>query len=349
MSSRSSLLLPLMLGFNLLLTVRLIAQIQPMGLQLPTANQALFAGSGPDFYQFVDRTFEGQTSTPWEGGRFGFVRDPRRIGDAIAYARFHEGLDIKPVARDASNEPLDDIKSIAAGSVVHVSKLSSQSNYGRYIVIQHEWGYGPFYSLYAHLSTSSVEVGEKVAAGHVLGRMGYTGAGIDKRRAHLHLELALMWSTEFQSWYASGFASPNAHGIYNGQNLIGLDIAKLFLAHRQDSNLTAAQFIRQTAPYFEVVVPGTAKMETLSLYPWLLHGTKPSAAPPSWRVQFTEWGLPVSITAGTDSYSAPAVLSVRESAYAHSLSTRGLISGTGREANLTRTGLSFVRLACGLP
>jgi len=334
---------------SLLVTTWVAAQVQPMALQLPTKNDALFTGNDPEFYQFVDRTFEGQTSTPWEGGRFGFVRDPRRIGNTIAYARFHEGLDIKPVARDAAGEPLDEVMAISAGEVVHVSKAPSASNYGRYIVVRHDWGYGPFYSLYAHLGGTSVEVGDPVQGGQVLGRMGYTGAGIDKRRAHLHIELTLLWSTDFQSWYATGFASPNVHGIYNGQNLIGLDIAGLFLAHKKDPSLTAAQFVRHTAPYFEVVVPGSAKMELLTHYPWLLQGPRPAQAPLSWRVQFSEWGLPVSIAVGTEAYAGPSVLSVRDSPISHLINTRGLITGSGREASLTRSGHSFIRLACGLP
>ncbi len=333
----------------LLLPTLIAAQVQPMALQLPTTNTALFTDQDAEFYQFVDRTFEGETSTPWEGGRFGFVRDPRRIGNTIAYARFHEGLDIKPIARDAAGEPLDQVMAISAGAVVHVSKTPSASNYGRYIVVRHDWGYGPFFSLYAHLADTNVEIGDSVQGCHLLGRMGYTGAGIDKRRAHLHIELTLIWSADFQSWYASGFASPNVHGIYNGQNLIGLDIANLFLAHRKDPSLTAAQFVRQTAPYFEIVVPGSAKMELLTHYPWLLQGNRPAQTPPSWRVQFSEWGLPVSITPGTDSYAAPSVLSVRDSPLPHALNTRGLITGSGREASLTRSGLSFIRLACGLP
>ena len=36
-----------------------VAQIQRMGLVLPTDNAALLGGPGADYYQFVDRTFEG--------------------------------------------------------------------------------------------------------------------------------------------------------------------------------------------------------------------------------------------------------------------------------------------------
>jgi hypothetical protein len=87
---------------------------QAQNLLLPTDNRALF--EQPDaFFQFVDRNFEGAQTTPWEGGQFGFVRDPRRIGQSIAYARFHEGLDIKPLRRDAQGNPQDEVRCIADG------------------------------------------------------------------------------------------------------------------------------------------------------------------------------------------------------------------------------------------
>jgi hypothetical protein len=89
---------------------------QGQNLLLPTDNRALF-DEPAQFFQFVDRDFEGAKSTPWEGGQFGFVRDPRRLGRGIAYARFHEGLDIKPLQRDAQGNPQDEVRAIADGIV----------------------------------------------------------------------------------------------------------------------------------------------------------------------------------------------------------------------------------------
>ena len=325
-----------------------LAAEQPPNLRLPTPNDALFGGQGDAFYQFVDRTFEGQTSTPWEGGKFGFVRDPRRIGSQVAYARFHEGLDIKPVQRDAAGEPLDDVTSMAAGRVVHVAASASQSNYGRYVVVEHDWGSGPFYALYAHLNRIAVEKGATVQAGDVLGRLGYTGAGIDKRRAHLHVELALLWSEDFQKWYERQFTSPNHHGAFNGQNLIGLDLAALLLACRQDPTLTLSRFVRSSPAYFEVTVPGQARMEIARRYPWLLDGAMPTDKPAAWAVTFTSWGLPVRVRASERVTTEPVVTAVQESSLPHALNSRGLVTGTGRSATLTASGRQFVALACGL-
>lgn len=318
------------------------------GLVLPTENTALFENHPENYFQFVDRTFEGVRTTPWQGGQFGFVRDPRRIGGAIAYARFHEGMDVKPLRRDARGDPLDEVRSIAAGRVVYVSASAGLSNYGRYLVVRHDWeGAGPFYSLYAHLRGARVQPGEVVNAGQVLGLMGYTGAGIDQRRAHLHVELNMLLNSEFEAWHAANFTTPNHHGIYNGLNLAGLDLQSLYLASARNPELSLPAFVKGGEAAFRVRVPATARMEIASRHPWLLAGGKLPAS--SWEVTFSRWGFPMAVEASSSSAAAPAVTWVRDSGLPHYLNTRGLLTGSGTTARLTAEGMRFIRLACGLP
>ena len=123
------------------------AQNQGLDLVLPTDNDALFSGDGPAFYQYVDRDYNGVKSTPWEGGQYGFVRDPKSTGGGVVYTRFHEGIDIRSVHRDANGEPLDEVRAIADGDVVHVNPVPGYSNYGKYIVIEHRWDGSKYYSL----------------------------------------------------------------------------------------------------------------------------------------------------------------------------------------------------------
>src|ERR1700733_6612825 len=125
---------------------------QPVNIILPTENQALLNGDNAAFYQYVKRDFEGETSDPWEGGQYGFVRNPRKFGTTVLETRFHEGMNIRPLHRDANGEPLDIIHAIAAGKVVYTNITPSHSNYGRYVVIEHQFGGCPYYSLYPHLS-----------------------------------------------------------------------------------------------------------------------------------------------------------------------------------------------------
>lgn len=320
------------------------AHAQTLDLRLPTDNDSLLKGDGPGYFQFVDRNFEGQVSYPWEGGQFGFWRDPRRVGEGIAYARFHEGMDVKPLQRDARGEPLDEVRAILAGEVVHVAP-PGKSNYGSYLVIRHDWGEGPFYSLYAHLKEYRAEVGQKVTAGQAIALMGHTGSGIDQRRAHVHVELNIMLSTEFDLWHSTGFRSPNHHGIYNGMNLLGLDIQGLYQAHAKNPALSVASYVKQSEAQFEITVPGSAQMEILKRYPWLREAGGSPGRPASWKIRCNRWGLPLSVTASSEPTSGAALTWLAQNSLPYYYQTRGLISNSGK---LTVEGLRFVQLMAGL-
>jgi hypothetical protein len=316
-----------------------------LDLRLPTNNGALLVNDGAGYFQFVDRDFEGVKSTPWEGGQFGFVRDARRVGQRVAFARFHEGMDIKPTQRDAKGNPLDDIHPILPGTVVYVTASAGLSNYGRYIVVRHDLSDGVFYSLYAHLASANVAVGEQVTHTSVLGRMGFTGRGIDQRRAHLHVELNILLNPEFETWFAAGFNSPNHHGIYNGMNLLGLDLQALYLAHAKNPAITLSEFIRQGEAWFELTVPATAKMDFITRYPWLRDiPSVPDSAISAWKIRCTRWGLPISVSTSSQPVSQPIVSWVKEDPIPHYYNTRGLVSNSGQ---ITVSGLQFARLLIG--
>src|SRR4051794_5191973 len=168
-------------------------------LSLPTENDALFHGGGAAFYQYVTRDFKGVKSTPWEGGQYGFVRNPIETPGGLVYTRFHEGIDIKPLRRDANGEPTDPVRAIADGTVAYVNLVPGYSNYGRYVVVEHRWDGASYYSLYGHLASALVQAGAKVNRGDQLGVMGHTGEGIDRERAHVHLELNLLLGRRFES------------------------------------------------------------------------------------------------------------------------------------------------------
>jgi murein DD-endopeptidase MepM/ murein hydrolase activator NlpD len=326
----------------LLFLLALSSPLPALDLRLPTANDALLKGGGPDYFQFVDRNFEGQQTTPWEGGQFGFWRDPRRISSGIAYARFHEGLDVKPLQRDAAGNPLDEVQAILPGEVVYVTP-SGKSNYGSYIVIKHDWGEGPFFSLYAHLKTALVTPGTQVTAGQAIARMGFTGSGIDQRRAHVHVELNVMLSSDFDLWHSTGFRTPNHHGVYNGMNLLGLDLQALYLAHAKNPALSVASWMRSQEAWFEITVPGSAKLELLKRHPWLSEGTATTAA--SWQIRCTRWGLPISIKASAQTVAGPVVSWLKSGSIPNYYATRGLISNNGK---ITVEGMRFVQLMAGL-
>ena len=89
------------------------------------------------------------------------------------WGSFHKGIDI---ARPSN-------RNIIASDNGVVEKASYGSGYGNYVVVNHNNGYK---TLYAHLSNISVNVGQTVPKGAVLGTMGSTGRSTG---IHLHFEV----------------------------------------------------------------------------------------------------------------------------------------------------------------
>ncbi|MEO5721654.1 MAG: M23 family metallopeptidase [Chthoniobacterales bacterium] len=347
MTSASSLTSSLLLAALLLTSIaRAMAQSggDDMNLALPTENDAIFRGGGAQFYQYITRNFKGVKSTPWQGGQYGFVRDPVDTSGGLVYSRFHEGIDIKPVRRDASGEPLDEVRAIAAGRVVHTNLASGSSNYGRYVVVEHRWDGASYHSLYGHLASITVERGATVARGAQLGIMGHTGTGLDRTRAHLHLELNLLLSPRFESWYDHFIKNdPNRHGIYNGVNLTGIDIARFYLAQRKNPGLTVPQFLSGEDTFYKVKLPPTRNFDLPRRYPWLLR-TSSDASPASWEVSFNNAGVPLKVAASDTPVDTPTISFVQKRGSNYSNYTRGVVTGSGARARFSESGQRLMRL-----
>ncbi len=313
-------------------------------LALPTDNNGLFSGDGPAFYQYIERNYKGVQSTPWEGGQYGFVRDPIETAVGIVYTRFHEGIDIRALRRDPRGEPLDEVRAIADGKVVHTSPVAGHSNYGKYIVIEHRWGGSSYYSLYAHLSSIAVHPDDMVTRSQPIAVMGYTGVGLNQERAHLHLQLNLMRSHQFEAWYDAFFKNdPNHHGIYNGMNLAGLDIARLYLALRKNPSLTIPEFLSDEETSYRVLLPKSRHFELPTLYPWMVPPTNRNEKS-SWEVSFTRSGLPVKVQPSGKHVTQPELSYVEKSSIDYSYLTRDVVSGRGGNAHLTNYGIQLMRL-----
>ena len=92
------------------------------------------------------------------------------------YAHFHTGIDLV--------EPFASPVYAADDGVVALVGTSS-SGYGNYVVIAHSGGWD---TLYGHLSTALVKVGQLVTQGQVVGLEGSTG---NSTGAHVHFELRI--------------------------------------------------------------------------------------------------------------------------------------------------------------
>ncbi len=225
-----------------------------------------------------------------ESATFGMVREEGQ--------RFHEGVDIRPGRRDAAGEPLDLVRAAMDGQVAYVNPHVN-GPYGRYVVLTHPGAELPVYSLYAHLASvePAVRLGAFVRRGLTLGRMGRSSAGvtpITPDRAHLHFEVGLLLSTGFNAWYSAqpdNRKSPNQHGLFNGQNLIGMDPLPLLSQRSVD----VLALLRRQPTALTVVLRAAKTPDFVSRYPALARGERAKAA--GWYVEFSWQGMPLRWTA----------------------------------------------------
>jgi hypothetical protein len=225
-----------------------------------------------------------------ESATFGMVREEGQ--------RFHEGVDIRPGRRDAAGEPLDLVRAAMDGQVAYVNPHVN-GPYGRYVVLTHPGAELPVYSLYAHLASvePTVRLGAFVRRGLTLGRMGRSSAGvtpITPDRAHLHFEVGLLLSTGFNAWYAAqpdNRKSPNQHGLFNGQNLIGMDPLPLLSQRSVD----VLALLRRQPTALTVVLRAAKTPDFVARYPALARGERAKAA--GWYVEFSWQGMPLRWTA----------------------------------------------------
>ena len=245
----------------LFLAAKLCAQTP---FQFPTANHALyepgnelkfFATTGPD--------------KPWTSGSFGCVRTDK-YGP-----RMHEGLDILHRQTDKRGEPTDPVAATADGTVMYFSTKAGLSNYGKYLVVRHVIEGLEIYSLYAHLSAvrTGLKTGDAVKAGEVLGTMGRTSSAeaIAKDRAHVHFELNVLLSDNFAAWFKKNSPGErNDHGVWNGQNLLGLDPRDILIAeHNPVKKFSLLEFVRGQTELCRVFVRAT-NFPFLKRYPALV-------------------------------------------------------------------------------
>jgi peptidoglycan LD-endopeptidase LytH len=272
----------------LMVPVALAAAARAERLELVWPTPSTAWAEGKPLSSFLQHAGSGDPRS----GAFGGVRS--------GGAQFHEGIDIKPVQRDRRGEPLDPILAAMAGVVRHVNPAAGASSYGRYIVLEHPHIEPALYSLYAHLAriAPDIRTGNQVPAGHVLGTMGHSAGGymIPKERSHLHFEIGVMVTRDFQAWYdRRRFGSRNAHGIWNGMNLLGFDPLDFFQAWRLRRIDTAGQYFAGMETVVRLQIATFRIPDFVTRYPSLL--AKPvSGVVAGWEIRFNWTGLPFAWT-----------------------------------------------------
>jgi murein DD-endopeptidase MepM/ murein hydrolase activator NlpD len=256
---------------------------------LPTANDALFRDDPGAFFQ---PTSSGRLFS----GAFGFTRstepDPPKY-----FNQFHEGVDIKPLKLDANGIALDDVWAALDGEVVYVNQRANKSSFGIYVVIRHAFAEGDAFTLYGHLASASVKAGQKIRAGERLGRVGYTG-NAQRDRPHLHFEFAFLnnrhWAQWFERYGKRNAQDLNEHGIWNGNNLQGVDPVPIWKANHAGKPMTLGDILKREEHVFTVRVPAAKHYFDWQLrFPQMVEGGINSPTPTSWDVACNRIGMPL--------------------------------------------------------
>ncbi len=317
-----------------------IAGGQDIVYSLPTENDALYRGDNAGYYMYVDRLFEGQKTQPWEAGTYGMVRNPFRLSNGqVLYSRMHEGIDVKPMRRDADGVPLDPVHPIAPGTVAYVSEKPGLSNYGRYVVVAHELPEGTIYSLYAHLGSVTCQPGQRVGREDELGILGYSGVGLNKVRAHCHLEVCLMVNADYEK-----FSPPtNKHGNFNGLNLVGVNAAELLLASKGGKPVSFSSYLSRLPEHYRVRVPRVGTMDLLRRHRFLYKGVPGRRpAPVSLDIAFTAEGVPIAVYPADEEVTEPRIVSCKPMPTLQQNVTVNRVKNSSRNAALTASGLRYV-------
>lgn len=308
--------------------------------QFPTANHSLFEPGQEEKF------FVGTIGKTWPSGCFGCVRSDGW--------QLHEGLDIRCLQRDKRGEPTDPVLAAADGTVAYINAKPSLSNYGNYIVLRHEIDGLEIYTIYAHLReiAPGLKAGLPVKANETIATMGRTSntrEGISKDRAHVHFEIDLLVNERFSDWYKKNMpGSRNDHGMWNGQNMLGLDPRLLFLSERQPVKFKLLAFIRTQTELCRVVVRKT-DFPWIKRYPGLIRAnpTATQEGVAGYELALNYNGVPFEVIPRANSElkgkSKFQLLSVNEAEY-HKNPCRKLVSQRGARWELTTRGMNLLDL-----
>ena len=329
---------------RVLLTIALSQAAAALGqsFHLPTPNQAIFEAGKEAGY------FTPTIGRTWPSGTFGCVRSEGW--------QMHEGIDIKCTQRDARGEPIDPVSAAADGTIAYINAKAGLSNYGNYIVMQHQVDGLTVYTLYAHLRAiaSGLSIGQARKSGEIIATMGRTSntrQGISRERAHLHFEICLLANPNFSAWHKKNLAGQrNDHGRWNGQNLIGIDPWKLFLGQHEDKAKRQPFSLRQfisSQPVLCRVLVKSPNFQWAKRHPDLVDSMKPPKAIAGYEISLDSNGVPVSSTprdASSFSGEEPFKLLHVDPGVYKKFPCRKLVFKKGQQWVLTAKGITHIKL-----
>ena len=176
--------------------------------------------------------------------------------------------------------------------------------------------------------------------------MGWTGPGLDRSRAHLHLEITFQINPQFEEWVKTTkpgrLWEPNRHGEWNGLNLMGIDPAPLLLAAQQGKPKSWKEALAVQPGGFVVKV--SAPKSRVNWTDWTQAQENCTGAE-SWEIEMTPWGLPLKVSASALPVNGPELVANPGQPNEGKYYCRGLVEPDGKGGmRLSKFGRQYVEM-----
>ncbi|MEP7167079.1 MAG: M23 family metallopeptidase [Candidatus Woesebacteria bacterium] len=166
-------------------TIEAAKQPESEGIQNPSPDLTQEDKDASESAKLADKFLQdyfidAQSSTTLTAAGMTLPLLPSEVkGISTYFTSYHPGIDIRA---DVGSPVL----SMHEGIVVENEYQAG--GYGRYVVVEHTFGTQTVRSLYAHMKSTAVEVGDKVGMGQPVGIVGMTGHSTGP---HVHFETRL--------------------------------------------------------------------------------------------------------------------------------------------------------------
>ena len=127
--------------------------------------------------------------------------------------------------------------------------------------------------------------------------MGNSAGGyeIPESRAHLHFEIGVQLSDNFQSWYkAQSFETKNWHKNWNGMNLLGVDPLDFYQSILKNQSVDFKSYIKSLPKVLSVQVRSHTMPFFIQNNPSFLEAKGLSKSEiAGWEITFSRYGIPI--------------------------------------------------------
>lgn len=148
----------------------------------------IYGPKSNEFKTLGDAIVTGKLTYPIEGNKGSWSLGTIKSSDHLRYinGKYHGGNDIS-VSKGTTVLAMDGGEVIATDDTTNKGKdvvSEGYGHFGKFVSIKHEIEGKTYYSVYAHLDSISVKVGDKVSQGQEIGKSGNTG---NSSGPHLHV------------------------------------------------------------------------------------------------------------------------------------------------------------------